>query len=68
MPTMADTTTLTSHDAPLAPPIVPAAAPITEDAFVADRQKFWSWFTGMVSRAVITIVVLLALLWFFLVR
>jgi hypothetical protein len=49
-------------------PFVPAAAPVTEDAFVADRMAFWSWFTGTIARAVIGLAVLLILLWFFLVR
>lgn len=48
-------------------PFAPAAAPVTEDAFLADRQAFWSWFTGTIARAVIGLAVLLILLWYFLV-
>jgi hypothetical protein len=57
---MADTLTA---DAPVAT----GAAPLTEDAFLADRQKFWSWFTGLVAKVVVGIVVLLILLTIFLV-
>ncbi len=39
----------------------------TEDAFVADRQRFWNGFTRFTMGAVIVIAVLLILLYFFLV-
>jgi hypothetical protein len=55
---MADTLTA---DAPA------GTAPLTEDAFLADRQKFWGWFTGLVAKVVVGIVVLLILLTIFLV-
>lgn len=62
---MADTTaTFSDHE----PSLAPTVAPLTEDVFLADRQVFWSWFTGMIVKAVIFLVVLLLLLWFFLVR
>jgi len=41
-------------------------APVTEDAFLADRQKFWSAFTGFTLGSVIFIVVLLVLMAIFL--
>ncbi len=41
-------------------------APTTEDAFLADRQKFWSAFTGFTTGSVIFIVVLLVLMAIFL--
>ncbi len=44
-----------------------AQAPLTEDAFLADRQKFWSFFTGLVFWAAALIVVLLILMAIFLV-
>ena len=34
-------------------------APVTEDAFLADRQKFWASFTGATKGAVIVMVLLL---------
>lgn len=34
-------------------------APLTEDAFLADRQKFWGSFTGFTVGAVVVLVVLL---------
>jgi hypothetical protein len=51
---MADTTTSRS------------LAPITEDAFIADRQAFWKSFTGFVLTSVISVVVILVLLAIFL--
>jgi hypothetical protein len=43
-----------------------SAAPLTEDAFLADRQKFWSAFTGATMGAAIFVAVLLILLAIFL--
>ena len=61
---MAETTTMTP--APIAPaPIAPA--PVTEEAFLADRQKFFSEFTGFTFFAAVSIAVLLILLAIFLV-
>ena len=48
-------------------PAASGSAPLTEDAFLADRQSFWTWFTGVITKAVIGIVVLLVLLTIFLV-
>jgi hypothetical protein len=42
-------------------------APLTEDAFLADRQKFWSLFTGLVFWVAAFIVVILILMAIFLV-
>jgi hypothetical protein len=39
----------------------------TEDAFVADRQMFWSSFTGFTTGAVIVVVTILVLLLVFVV-
>ncbi len=38
--------------------------PITE-SFIVDRQTFWNRFTGVTTNAVIGIVILLVLLWWF---
>lgn len=43
-----------------------STAPVTEDAFLADRQKFWSAFTGATLATVIFLVVLLILMAIFL--
>ncbi len=39
-------------------PAQPATPMLNEDAFVADRQRFWSTFTGFTTFAVIAVVVL----------
>ena len=39
----------------------------TQDAFVADRQRFWDGFTRFTMGAVAVIVMVLILLWVFLV-
>ncbi len=44
-----------------------APAPLTEDAFVADRQRFWGAFTSFILVNVICVVVLLILMTIFLV-
>jgi hypothetical protein len=41
--------------------------PVTEDAFTADRQKFWGEFGGFVTASVIGVVILLVLMLIFLV-
>ena len=41
--------------------------PETEDAFLADRQRFWFGFTRFVTWNVVAIVVLLLLMLIFLV-
>lgn len=42
-------------------------APLTEEAFLADRQKFWGDFTGFTTGSVIAVVVLLIAMAIFLV-
>lgn len=42
-------------------------APMTEDAFLADRQRFWGAFTHFTLISVITLVILLVLMAVFLV-
>lgn len=49
-----------SHDAT-------EAAPLTPDAFIADRQRFWDAFTRFVTFSTISVVVLLVVLAVFLV-
>ena len=41
--------------------------PLTEEAFTADRQKFWGEFGGILTASVIGVVVLLVLMLIFLV-
>ena len=41
--------------------------PLTEEAFTADRQKFWGEFGGFLTASVIGVVVLLVLMLIFLV-
>jgi hypothetical protein len=45
----------------------PVTAPVTEEAFLADRQKFFTEFTGATTYAAGAIVVLLILMAIFLV-
>lgn len=49
------------------PPAAATQPPLTEDAFEADRQKFWSSWCHFVLTSVIAIVVLLILMAVFLV-
>ena len=42
-------------------------APLTEDAFLADRQRFWGSFTHFTLVSVIFLVVLIVLMAIFLV-
>ncbi len=42
------------------------ADPITEDALLAERQRFWNGFTNAIFAAVAAIVVLLILMAIFL--
>ena len=44
----------------------PATPPVTEDAFLADRQAFWNSFTSFTTGSVIAIAVLLILMALFL--
>ena len=39
---------------------------VTQDVFFDDRKKFWSFFTGLVTTALVGIVALLILMAFFL--
>jgi hypothetical protein len=41
-------------------------APLTEEAFFADRLAVWSFFTGLTFKAAVAVVVLLILMAFFL--
>ena len=43
------------HAAPPARPV----GPTTVEAFIADRQRFWSGFTGATTAAIAAVVVLL---------
>ena len=43
-------------------------SPSTEDGFLADRLSFWASATKFMTRTVIALVILLALMWWFLVR
>jgi hypothetical protein len=45
----------------------PIDAPVTEEAFLADRMAFWSFFTGLTTKVAAGIVVLLILMAIFLV-
>jgi hypothetical protein len=42
-------------------------APVTEEAFLADRQRFWASLCSATTGTVIALAVLLALMAFFLV-
>jgi hypothetical protein len=42
-------------------------APVSEEAFIADRMQFWSSFTGATTGLVIVVIVLLAAMAIFLV-
>jgi hypothetical protein len=57
-PDMAQTMAPTTHSGP---------APVTEEAFLADRMAFWSFFTNATTIAAATIAVILILLTIFLV-
>ncbi len=46
----------------------PPAAPSTSEGFLADRLSFWTSATKFMTNAVIALVVLLILLWWFLVK
>ncbi len=41
--------------------------PVSEEAFIADRQKFWGEFTSFTTSSVIGVAILLVLLAIFLV-
>lgn len=46
--------------------VVGGAPPLTSDAFIADRQRFWSTFTRFVTGCTAAVVVVLVLLALFL--
>jgi hypothetical protein len=41
--------------------------PVTEDAFLADRQRFWASVTKFMTYVGVGLVILLILMWYFLV-
>ncbi len=41
--------------------------PVTEDAFLADRQRFWASAVKFGTNVAVGLVVLMILLWYFLV-
>ena len=43
-----------------------SSAPVTNEAFLADRQKFWASFTGFTTGSVVALVALLVLMAIFL--
>jgi hypothetical protein len=51
----------------MAQPATSRDAPLSEEAFLADRQHFWAGFTGFTLRAVIVVAVVLSLMAIFLV-
>ncbi len=44
-----------------------AVSPSIEDGFLSDRLSFWASATKFMTRVVVGLVVLLALMWWFLV-
>ncbi len=51
------------------PPKTPLpVAPTTSEGFLADRLSFWTSATKFMTNAVIALVVLLVLMWWFLVK
>lgn len=42
-----------------------SSGPDITQAFIADRQKFWSRFTSFTTGAVVAVVLLLVAMWFF---
>jgi hypothetical protein len=41
----------------------PPAGKLTEEAFLADRMSFWSWFTGLTTKTTVALIVFCAWLW-----
>ena len=41
--------------------------PVTEEAFLADRQRFWASVTKFMTYVAVALAVLLVALWYFLV-
>jgi hypothetical protein len=56
----------TSATTPSTVPVPPAGAE-SENQFLAERRKFWSFFTGMLTAGVIIVGVILILMAVFLV-
>jgi hypothetical protein len=50
-----------------APAITAANVPVTEEAFLEDRVRFWEWFGGLIKTSIVAIVILLIALTVFLV-
>ncbi len=50
----------------MAQPPSTTPAPVTEQAFLADRQKFFAGFGNATFGAIIFIVILMLLMWIFL--
>jgi hypothetical protein len=50
----------------MAQPPSTTPAPVTEQAFLADRQKFFAGFGNATLGAIIFIVILMLLMWIFL--
>jgi hypothetical protein len=48
-------------------PVAAAQVPVTEEAFLEDRIRFWDFFGGLLKASIAVIVVLLILLTIFLV-
>jgi hypothetical protein len=56
----------TSATTPSTVPVPPAGAE-SENQFLAERRKFWSFFTGMLTAGMIIVAVILILMAVFLV-
>jgi hypothetical protein len=41
----------------------PTTGKLTEEAFLADRLSFWSFFTGLTTKTTVGIIVFCAWLW-----
>jgi hypothetical protein len=50
----------------MAQPPSTTPAPVTEQAFLADRQRFFAGFGNATTGAIIFIVILMLLMWIFL--
>jgi hypothetical protein len=56
----------TSATTPTTVPVPPAGAE-SEEQFLADRRKFWSFFTGLLTAGIIIVATILVLMAVFLV-
>ena len=41
----------------------PTTGKLTEEAFLADRMSFWSWFTGLTLKITVGLIAFCAWLW-----